>query len=48
MGEYLLNNRRVFDTSESLPRERSECFGYDLDITTALSAGFDIPQGTLS
>jgi len=34
VGEYLLNNCWVFDTSD------------DLDITAALSAGFDIPQGT--
>ena len=28
MGENLLNDRRVFDAGKSLPRERSECFGY--------------------
>ena len=38
--KYLLNDRRVFDTGESLPRERSECFGYDPGITTAFTAGF--------
>lgn len=37
--KYLLNDRRVFDTGESLPRERSECFGYDPDITTTFTAG---------
>ena len=40
--KYLLNDRQVFDTGESLPRERSECFGYDPDITTTFTAGFNI------
>jgi len=42
--KYLLNDRRVFDTGESLPRERSECFGYDPDITTTFTAGFSIDK----
>ena len=40
VGEYLVDDQRVFDTGESLPRERSECFGYDFDSTTTLGAGF--------
>ena len=45
VGKYLANNCRVFakapsgDAGESLPRERSECFGYDSDITTAFTTG---------
>ena len=31
MCQYLLDYRRVLDACESLPRERSERFGYDLD-----------------
>jgi len=42
MGENLLNDRRVFDVGESLPRERSECFGDHLHTATAFTAGFDI------
>ncbi len=33
---------RVFDTSKSLPRERSERFGYHLHSTPAFPAGLDI------
>jgi len=40
VGEYLVDDHRVFDTGESLPRERSECFGYDFERTTTLGAGF--------
>ena len=29
MGENLLDDRRIFDAGESLPRERSDCFGHD-------------------
>ena len=42
MSKYLLNNSWVFYTGEGLPRERSECFGYDPDVTAALTAGFNI------
>jgi len=27
--DLLDNDRRILDADESLPRERSECFGYD-------------------
>jgi len=45
MRKNLVNELLVFDTAvrrigESLPRERSECFGYDLCGTTAMSTGF--------
>jgi hypothetical protein len=40
VGENLVDDQGVFDTGESLPRERSECFGYDFDSTTTLGAGF--------
>ena len=36
MSEYLTDHLRVFNTSN------------DSDLTTAITAGFDIPQGTLS
>jgi len=42
MSKYLLNNSWILNAGKSLPRERSECFGYDLDITTALTAGCNI------
>ena len=39
-AKNLLDNHRIFDTRESLSRERSECIGYDLCGATAMSAGF--------
>ena len=42
MGEYLADDVGIFDAGESLPRERSECFGYDLHGIAAGLAGFDI------
>jgi len=38
--QNLLNDRRVLNACESLPRERSECFGYYLDGATTFTAGF--------
>jgi hypothetical protein len=40
--QNLLNDHRILDAGKSLPRERSECFGYHLDGTTAGTAGLDI------
>ena len=42
MCQYLLDYRRVLDACESLPRERSERFGYDLDSPTACFADRNI------
>jgi hypothetical protein len=42
VSENLLDHHRVFDASESLPRERSECFGHDPDRATASLTGLDV------
>jgi hypothetical protein len=42
MGENLFNDRRVFNAGESLPRERSECFGHDPHRPAAFPAGLDV------
>jgi hypothetical protein len=42
MGKYLADDVGIFDAGESLPRERSECFGYELHGIAAGLAGFDI------
>ncbi len=41
-SEYLLDNFGIFDAGESLPREHSECFGYDLHGTTTGLTGGDV------
>jgi hypothetical protein len=48
MGEHLLDHFGIFNAGKSLPRELSECFGYDLHGTAAVLAGGDMPQGTFS
>jgi hypothetical protein len=42
MRQNLPDDHRVFDTGESLPRERSECFGHDSHRPAAGRAGLDI------
>jgi hypothetical protein len=42
MGEDLFNDRRRFDAGESLPRERSECFGHDPHCPAAFATGLDV------
>jgi len=42
MGQNLTDHHWVFDAGESLPRERSECFGHDLHCTATGLAGLDI------
>jgi hypothetical protein len=42
MGENLLNDRRVVDAGESLPRERSECFGHHFHRAAAFPAGLNV------
>jgi len=44
MSEYLADHLRVFDAGKSLPRERSECFGYNPDLTAAFTTDFDIDK----
>ena len=38
--KYFADHLRIFDAGKSLPRERSECFGYNPDVTTAFTTGF--------
>jgi hypothetical protein len=40
--QYLLNDDGILNAGKSLPRERSECFGYDLSRATADSARLNI------
>ncbi len=45
MGQDLVYDLLIFDTAvrrigESLPRERSERFGYDFDRASAMNTGF--------
>ena len=47
MSENLSDHRRVFDTGESLPRERSECFGYYLDETGIFATFIGLLEGLL-
>ena len=46
MSKYHPDHHGVFAKSrhagESLPRERSECFGYDSDINAALTTGLNV------
>ena len=42
VGENLLDHHRVINAGESLPRERSECFGHDLHRPAAFPAALDI------
>lgn len=37
-----MDDDRVVDAGESLPRERSECIGYDLDGPLATGADFNV------
>ena len=42
MGKYSVDYVRLFNTTENLPREYSERFGYDLDSATACFADCNI------
>ncbi len=42
MRQYLLNDDGILNAGKSLPRERSECFGYYLSHATADSARLNI------
>jgi len=42
MRQDLPDHHRVLDAGESLPRERSECFGHDLHRPAAGRAGLDV------
>ena len=42
MGENLINDHWIFNAGESLPRERSECFGHDPHRPAAFPASLDV------